>query len=173
MDPWSPINGITLERYAEISAAASATQDPAAQAEIAQRHGASRADWEAAKAGWTARMQDPSLMGQVAARYWPLYQAALARRNAPQPYPAQQQPYGAQQAGSDFGQALNAFGNAVGSFFDSAVGACSVGARVMVQWSDGHRYPAQVVAAQQGRVEVAFPDGRRVWVPIAYVSMIY
>ena len=35
--------------------------------------------------GWTARMQDMSLMGQVAMRYMPLYQAALAKKSpAPQ-----------------------------------------------------------------------------------------
>jgi hypothetical protein len=42
------------------------------------------ADFEAAKAGWTARMQDMSLMGRVAMAYMPLYQAALARRKGGQ-----------------------------------------------------------------------------------------
>lgn len=85
MDPWAPIHGITLERYAELSAEVSATQDPEQQAEIVHGLGVARPDWEAAKAGWTARMQDMSLMGQVATRFMPLYQAALAKKSpAPQ-----------------------------------------------------------------------------------------
>src|SRR5688572_23535446 len=85
MDPWAPINGISLERYAELSAAVSDTQDPAKQAEIVGGLGVSRADWDAAKNGWTARMQDMSLMGQVATRFMPLYQAALAKKKGPPP----------------------------------------------------------------------------------------
>jgi hypothetical protein len=81
MDPWAPINGISLERYAELSADVSDTQDPAKQAEIVAQKGVSGVDWEAAKAGWTARMQDMSLMGQVATRFMPMYQAALARKS--------------------------------------------------------------------------------------------
>src|SRR5690349_12828605 len=86
MDPWAPINGISLERYAELSAEASGTRDPNAQADIVGKLGVRRSAWEAAKAGWTARMQDVSLMGQVTTRFMPLYQAALARNagGAPQ-----------------------------------------------------------------------------------------
>ena len=85
MDPWAPINGISLERYAELSAELDGTQDPEKQAEIVARLGVGRADWEAAKAGWTARMQDMSLMGQVATRFMPLYQAALAKKSGGAP----------------------------------------------------------------------------------------
>jgi hypothetical protein len=129
-------------------------------------------------------MQDPSLMGVVATRYWPLYNAAVARKRPPPPaagYPApnayQQQAYynaQAQNAGAQIGNAFNAFGNALGSFVDGAVGAFAVGSRVMVQWSDGQRYPATVAQPPQaGQIEVAFPDGRRVWVPQGVVSAIY
>ena len=85
MDPWAPINGISLERYAELSAEVADTQDPEKQAEIVGKLGVARADWEAAKAGWTARMQDMSLMGQVAMRYMPLYQAALEKKKGGAP----------------------------------------------------------------------------------------
>lgn len=300
MDPWAPINGISLERYAELSAEVDGTQDPEKQAEIVGRLGVQRADWEAAKAGWTARMQDMSLMGQVATRFMPLYQAALAKKapgGAPQvsfddyvamsacvpvigyegmlqhykitqaqwtmiaghwngviptnpqymqygmlvqqesqriraggqpkpvtigaggapaaagptpaapaaapgmaatphaqpnpyaqhnpyaqqnPY-AQHNPYGqqasynaqAQQVGVQMGNAFNAFGNALGSLVDGAIGGIRAGGRVMVQWSDGNRYPATVTNVQSGQVEVAFPDGRRMWVPQGYVNAIY
>src|SRR5690349_6874309 len=85
MDPWAPINGISLERYAELSAEVSDTQDPEKQAEIVGKLGVQRADWEAAKNGWTARMQDMSLMGQVATRFMPMYQAALAKKSGGAP----------------------------------------------------------------------------------------
>jgi hypothetical protein len=288
LDPFAPIHGISLERYAELASEVSEISDPAKQAEVAVRLGVPAADWDAAKAGWTARMQDMSLMGQVASRFMPLYQAALARKSpAPQvsyedyvgicacppvigveamlahyklsmaqwtqiaaqwnqviatnprymqhgmlveqestrpraggapralggsasaipvapaptnavsgampgavpppayPYPAQAgyppqagySPYYApgynQQAaafGNEVGNAFNAFGTALGSFVNSAMGAYAVGARVLVQWSDGRSYPATVVGAQAGQVHVAFPDGRRVWVPQHYVT---
>jgi hypothetical protein len=38
-----------------------------------------------------------------------------------------------------------------------------------VQWSDGNRYPATVLCSNAGQVQVAFPDGRQVWVPSQYV----
>lgn len=311
MDPWAPINGISLDRYAELAADVADTQDPAKQAEIVGQQGVSPADWEAAKSGWTARMQDMSLMGQVATRFMPMYQAALARKNptpqisyedyvaicgcppvfgiegtlahykismtqwtqiaghwngiiatnpqymqhglrveqeaariraggaprpvaigggapaaqpdapanavsgampgavpppgygaapAPQPgyaaqppapgypqqgYPQQgypqpgypqpgypQQGYNQQAVafGNQVGSAFNAFGNALGSFVNGAVAPTSPGAPVMVQWSDGQRYPATVMAAHSGQVQVAFPDGRQVWVPQQFVT---
>jgi hypothetical protein len=81
MDPFAPINGISLERYAEIGAALDGKEkDRKAVAEILAQEGVSEADYEAAKAGWTARMQDMSLMGRVATAFMPLYQAALAKR---------------------------------------------------------------------------------------------
>ncbi len=81
MDPFSPINGISLERYADLGAALDGKdKDPAAIDQVLQTEGVSRADYEAAKAGWTARMQDMSLMGRVATAFMPLYQAALAKR---------------------------------------------------------------------------------------------
>lgn len=86
MDPHSqPINGISLERYADLGAAvADVMDDPAKVAQIVQAEGVALADWEAAKTGWTARMQDMNLMGRVAMQYMPLYQAALARRKGGQ-----------------------------------------------------------------------------------------
>jgi hypothetical protein len=80
-DPYSPIQGISLERYAELSAEISDhLNDTEAQMRIVESLGVSRADWQAVVAGWTARMQDMSLMGQVATRYMSLYQAALSKK---------------------------------------------------------------------------------------------
>ncbi len=80
MDPYAPIQGISLERYAELGAELDGITDPDAQAQKVGELGVSRQDWEAAMQGWTARMQDMSLMGQVAMRYMPLYNAALAAK---------------------------------------------------------------------------------------------
>lgn len=172
MDIWAPIHGITVDRFAELSAEIANENDPEKQAGIVGAHGVQRPDWEAARAGWTARVQDMSLLGAVATRYWPLYHAAVQRKQAgPQPAPYNAQ---AQDAGAQVGNAFNSLGNAVGSFFDGAVGAFAPGARVTVQWNDGNRYPATVSQPlQNGQLEVAFPDGRRVWVPQGVVSAIY
>jgi hypothetical protein len=83
MDPFAPINGISLERYAELGALVSDhVNDQAKVRELVEKEGVRREDWDAAVAGWTARMQDMRLMGAVAMRYMPLYQAALQRRAA-------------------------------------------------------------------------------------------
>lgn len=81
----APINGITLERYAELSAELGDTTNPDLQADIVARHGVHRVDWEAAKQGWAARMADLSLTGRVGNAFRPLYQAALARRSGAAP----------------------------------------------------------------------------------------
>lgn len=282
MDPYAPINGISLERYAELSADCSDTQDPNQQAEIVAKKGVSRADWEAAKAGWTARMADMSLMGQVASRFMPLYNAELAKKSGgapsvsfddyvamggaakilgyegmlahyrvtpaqwaqigmhwnsviptnpqymqygmlveneaariraggqpkpvtlgapgaapaapvaqpqqawgqpqypqqPNPYAQQQHyghqanPFGSPQQQQNFDQQLSAgfgsLGNALAGFgaaVETGLGMYSPGQRVFVLWSDGQRYPGTVMSAMNGQVQVAFPDGRQVWVP--------
>ncbi len=86
MDPYAPIAGISLELYAELSADVSDHLNaPDRQAEIVAKRGITRESWDAAKAGWTARMQDMSLMGQVAMRYMPLYQAALEKKSGGKP----------------------------------------------------------------------------------------
>jgi hypothetical protein len=80
VDPYTPINGISLERYAELSAEVDGITSPTEQAAKLAPLGVSGGDWEAAKKGWTARMQDMSLMGQVATRFMPLYNAAIAAK---------------------------------------------------------------------------------------------
>ncbi len=82
MDPvMQPINGISLERYADLGAALDGTNNEAEKVRaVLAKEGVAEGDFEAAKQGWTARMQDMALMGRVAMAYMPLYQAALARR---------------------------------------------------------------------------------------------
>ncbi len=75
----TPIAGMSLEQYAELCARmARIPEDDDAYAAIAAEQGVDRPSWEAARAGWNARMEDPATAGQVALAYMPLYQAALA-----------------------------------------------------------------------------------------------
>ncbi len=74
-----PIEGISLERYADLCAKMKdCGGDLEVCASIAQQNGVDRAAWQAAMDGWNHRMQDPATAGEVALAYMPLYQAALA-----------------------------------------------------------------------------------------------
>jgi hypothetical protein len=121
----TPINGISLERYAELGALIADFHDDAHKvAEVMQKEHVPQADWDAAKAGWTARMQDMSLMGRVAMAYMPLYQAALAKKNGGRAS-ATYEDYVAVSA------AIKVFG------FEAAMNACGVSS---AQWTEiaGH-----------------------------------
>ena len=60
MDPnLQPIHGISLERYADLGAAVADVHDDAAKVRaIVEAEGVSATDFEAAKAGWTARIAE-------------------------------------------------------------------------------------------------------------------
>jgi hypothetical protein len=45
-----------------------------------------------------------------------------------------------------------------------------VGSRVLVEWSDGRRYPATIQQMASGQCLVLFPDGQHRWVDIRHVS---
>lgn len=290
--PYDPIAGISLERYAELGAeVADHTHDPEAQARIVEGLGVSRADWEAAQKGWTARMQDMALMGQVATAFMPLYQAALAKKKgsvevayddwvalnaavqaygleralatygldmaawtqiagawnakmganmmqfqsfhptvaaeaqriraggthrpvtiqkqagaqtagqggvAAQPAPASPQAAAQQyqnqqmaaavqanvaatmaQANAQAAAAYAGASNNMGMLGRGVMGAMGYGAiasgigpgmTAMVAWSDGNKYPANVVQVANGQVLVAFQNGQQMWVPESAVS---
>jgi hypothetical protein len=71
---------IAIEQYAELCALMADTGgDEAKETAIAEAHGVSGGDWKASKAGWTAKMSDPSDMGKTALAFMPLYQAAQAK----------------------------------------------------------------------------------------------
>jgi len=74
-----PINGITLEKYADLCALMANAPEEAQQNEIAAKEGISAADWKAAKEGYTKRMSDPTDMGKTALAFMPLYQAAQTK----------------------------------------------------------------------------------------------
>lgn len=75
-----PINGVTLEQYANLFAMMSDTAgDEAKEIAIAEANGVSGEDWKAAKTGFTARMSDPADMGKTAMAFMPLLQAAQSK----------------------------------------------------------------------------------------------
>jgi hypothetical protein len=71
---------IAIEKYADLCALMADTGgDESKEAAIALANGVSVDEWKASKAGWTAKMSDPSDMGRTALAFMPLYQAAQAR----------------------------------------------------------------------------------------------
>ena len=275
MDPYAPINGISLERYAELGAALDGVTDPGEQEKVVAEHGIAAADWNAAKDGWTARMQDMSLMGAVATQYMQLYNAALAKKQGntscsfedfcnvsagiqvfgyeaamnhygitqgqwttisahwqgqmnmdpmnmgmrknqlqeqeaqrlraggqPQPVNLQQGPAGAPAAGGGSGlnpnaaaqmhmaagqqqvQAWSAYSAGVlnTAAVQGAVGMAGMmnqlgggdgliaGRAVMVQWSDGNKYPGTITQDAGNQAQITFPDGSQMWIEKQYLT---
>lgn len=71
---------ISLEKYAELAALMADTAgDENKEFAIAAEHGVSAEDWTTSKAGWTAKMSDPTDMGKTAMAFMPLYQAAQSK----------------------------------------------------------------------------------------------
>lgn len=65
-------------------------------------------------------------------------------------------------------------GDALGNLFGGvakAIAPPSVGANVMVQWSDGKRYPGVVAQVAPGQYLVKMGDGQQHWIPSAYVTL--
>lgn len=86
MDPFSPIQEITLERYAALSAEIAAARGDAAKVAAALAvSGVSAADWEQAQVGWSARLVHPGTGPSVAPRFEGLYHDALDRLLGPAP----------------------------------------------------------------------------------------
>lgn len=103
---------------------------------------------------------------------------------APVPAPAPVQPAAAVPIPKSFEQEASEAANAVGIAFKSGLnkigGALDafgrslskpgVGARVLVTWSDGNKYPGMVAEIGHGQFLVTMSDGRQVWIPEPYVS---
>ena len=169
MDPaMQPINGISLERYADLGAAiADFMNDPAKVAEIVAKEGVNPADFEAAKVGWTARMQDMSLMGRVAMAYMPLYQAALARRKGGQAQASYEDFVGASAAIKVWGPqvGLDACGVSMSDWSEVAGHWTQTMAQNMGQYAGHHGYLSQEEArlragGQPRRVNVVRAQGQ-------------
>ncbi len=75
-----PINGISIEKYAELCALMAETGgDESKEIAIAEANGVSASDWQGAKKGYLARFTDPADMGKTALAFMPLLQAAQAK----------------------------------------------------------------------------------------------
>jgi hypothetical protein len=95
-----------------------------------------------------------------------------------QPAQGQGQAYSAQQFEQHTNQAAAAVAgaavagwNALGAGLNYVASAVmSVGARVLVTWSDGNRYPGTIVALGQGQHLVAMSDGQQHWIGTNYIT---
>jgi hypothetical protein len=106
---------------------------------------------------------------------FPAQQAGFHAVTPQQPNPAYAQPapqYVAQQP-SAFGVPQSPFAPQPYSpapYPAAAQTMFGVGARVLVQWADGNRYPATVQQAATGHCLVVFPNGHQQWVELQYLS---
>jgi hypothetical protein len=91
----------------------------------------------------------------------PVYQPPFPQ-GVPQvaPYAGQYVPYGVQVQAPPPAQPPS----------PQAPPAFGPGARVLVQWADGNRYPATVQQAVNGQCLVVFPNGQQQWVGMQYLS---
>lgn len=72
------INGISIERYAELCAKMEEfLKDKEACARIAVSEGVKKDDWEAAHKQWQSKMTDPADMGKTASAFEKHWQIAI------------------------------------------------------------------------------------------------
>lgn len=102
----------------------------------------------------------------------PAAASAPAQPTAPVPIPKtfeQEASEAANAVGIAFKSGLNKLGGAFDAFGRS-LSKPGVGARVLVTWSDGNKYPGTVAEIGHGQFLVTMGDGRQVWIPEPYVS---
>lgn len=86
MDPFAPIAGLSLARYADLSAdVAVARGDALKIGEALGKAGVTAADWERAHAGWSARLADPVIGLPIAVQFEARYHDALDKLLGPPP----------------------------------------------------------------------------------------
>lgn len=73
-----PINGISLEKYAELCAKMNNVfQDKEACSRIAESEGISRENWAAAHKVWQSRITDPADMGVTESKFVSSWKSAM------------------------------------------------------------------------------------------------
>ena len=86
MDPLSPVSGVSLEKYADVSADIALTKnDPVKIGEALGKAGVSSEVWDQVHAGWSARLADPVIGASVAPKFEARYHAALDKLMGPPP----------------------------------------------------------------------------------------
>ncbi len=86
MDPFALVAGISLEQYAELCAVVALYEGNAEPpAELLHDKGVSLDTWNAARTGWTTRLEDPSTAAMLSMTFVPAYYAALDRVHGPAP----------------------------------------------------------------------------------------
>jgi hypothetical protein len=74
-----------------------------------------------------------------------------------------------QAANAVVGAAAMGFG-ALGSAISQAL--MSAGSKVLVQWTDGNKYPGIIAQMAQGQALVTMSDGRQLWIPNTYLTAL-
>jgi hypothetical protein len=86
MDPFTPIAGLSIDRYADLSADVAAARGDALKiGEALGKAGVAAADWTLASSGWSARLADPVLGLPLAGQFEARYHAALDKLLGPPP----------------------------------------------------------------------------------------
>ena len=135
----------------------------APQAQQQAQYGAAPQAQQQAQYGAAPQAQQQAQYG-AAPQQPPMAQGMAPQGVASQGAAAPQAAFGAQQAP---GQALPQPGG------QGSPVHFGPGAQVLVQWSDGNRYPGMVQQVNGAQCLVSFPDGRQVWVDARYLSGAY
>lgn len=158
----TPIAGISLERYAELTIAVESVSDPATQLSLLEALGVSRQAWAEALRGWAERLRDPG----GAAAWAEALRLAVEKRDAAAagdrylPPPRITGPMPAYGGYPPPPQPL-ATGNASGF---------AEGALLWVLWSDGQRYRGVALASVPGQTQVRLDSGEICWVENRWLS---
>lgn len=160
--PPRPIPQVTFDEYVGMSGAAKAW-GPERMCAYYRIDGGT---WQAVQAAWhpnvAANPHFPAMVDQEAARLsmggQPRVVSSLTLQDLGR---------GAEQVG-------NALGSAFGGLFGGvakAIAPPTVGTHVMVQWTDGQKYPGTVAQVAQGQYLVTMGNGQQHWVPEAFVTL--
>jgi hemoglobin-like flavoprotein len=68
-NPFAPIMGVTVQRYAQIVSQLDSIDDQAISVSTLASFGLDRQEWEIVRSGWNARITDPTVGGVVAVAY--------------------------------------------------------------------------------------------------------
>ncbi|MFO0589752.1 MAG: hypothetical protein U0441_19590 [Polyangiaceae bacterium] len=86
MDPLTPVSGVSLEKFADVSADVAVTRgDPIKIGEALGKASVSSDDWALAHAGWSERLADPAIGAAIAGPFEVRYHAALDKLLGPPP----------------------------------------------------------------------------------------
>lgn len=158
MQPPPPLPQISFEEYVGMSGAAKAW----GVERMCGHYRIVPATWTALQTAWAQSIAaDPHFSQRVDQEAARLQQGGSPRLVNALSY--QDLERGAAQVGDALG---NLFGGVA-----KAIAPPTVGTRVMVQWSDGQRYPGTVAQVAPGQYLITMGNGQQHWIASAYVTL--